>query len=378
MLFKYFIRHSLRCAHFIFLLALLTSAGCATSVQVRIESQPPGAEVWVHSESVRKTIGTTPTSVTVRQGEDLDLEITYKDKLTQSRHISNIRGNRTVSVQFPLTGKIKIRTEPPGATIQFLSSEGTELTLRRDDSIVSGGATYSTNRIYYLPESIFSGNADDFNLTVLIERDGYQPLRKKVRIAPYEDLELEFALESAPTNYEIVSAPAGAEVYERVLGYLGRTPLALELEWEKLERLTSTNLESGDTVPLQLTLRKSGYADLERTESLRVGFNNGRLSTSLREKSPVRLRVESLPSGARVFDRTLGLIGTTPLTKEFSPGELSRLGVQRDVAGSEFINLSLTLLKDGYQANEQGVSVLLTGTDLPTMVTVELIPATTP
>jgi hypothetical protein len=153
-------------------------------------------------------------------------------------------------------------------------------------------------------------------LSLVIKKSGYKdyPLdiaygEKPPRRIELTALETTIELESKPKGVDVIVA-AGPKQGQK----LGQTPLLI-------------GFRDGDSA-MQLTLRKSGYAD----KSVTVGANQRPGRVTLERLAVIKL--ESRPSGATVHDAAGNQLGKTPFTTEVARSR-DKLAFKLALAGYE-------------------------------------------
>lgn len=251
--------------------ALLLSA-CATTHHVSVTSEPPGATIHDQQSDY---LGRTDTVLTVERGRRLQLRLQLDGYQDGASDLGTITGDRNVIVTLVRRPtRVFVTTQPAGAQLSFFRQDGREIEFA-DIGTVRGEGQF-TDRWYVVPDDLGT-------VHVVMVLDGHKRLEKWVKVEPRLDNTFSFTLDRHTTRYTIESTPPGAEVFERSLGFLGRTPLEKTFEWADIVKLSRSNDPSKLTkVVLHLTVKKAGYKTQEAVETLQlVGASDARLAVKL-------------------------------------------------------------------------------------------------
>lgn len=241
----------------IFFSAFLSA--CSNTYKLTIKSDPPGAKV---TDVRQGYLGTTDFEYTAKDSlstggknrESLNLTFSKPGFLEEKRDILNIKNSQTILVTLHSAPTyLYIETIPTGAEIKLHNKNGEQLNFSNTSKITR--KSFFANRRYEIPDSAET-------LWVELEHKGYKPLSKEIKIVPHKENRFAFQLDEVVATLQINSMPNGAEIYERTLGFLGRTPLKLDFKWDKLVRL-SQHYDALETssVNLQLTIRKNNFKE---------------------------------------------------------------------------------------------------------------------
>ncbi|MFC3152715.1 hypothetical protein ACFOEK_16885 [Litoribrevibacter euphylliae] len=234
-------------------------AACSNNHTITIKSDPPGAKVTdlkqgYLGETDFEYVASDKYSTSGKSRESLNLTFSKPGYLEEKRDILNIKHSQTILVSLHSAPTyLYIETIPPGAEMKLHDKQGGELNFE-DTSKLSRQA-YFANRRYEIPDSTRT-------LWVELEQKGYKPVTREIKIEPHKENRFSFQLNEIIATLQVNSMPSGAEVYERTLGFLGRTPLKLDFKWDKLVRL-SQDYDALETssVNLQLTVKKNNYQE---------------------------------------------------------------------------------------------------------------------
>jgi hypothetical protein len=232
---------------------------------VTIKSDPPGAKV---TDLTFGELGQTPLSHTVEHGSSLHLTFSkpgFKPVKKDSLHIKQDRTVMATLNTYPTL--LFIESIPAGASLQVFDCEsGAKVQLMNPTKITS--KVHYTNRSHEIPATLSEAN-------IVLERKGYKPLRKRIKLEPNIENRFQFQMEQLRAKLRIVSNPTGAEVYERKKGFLGRTPLDLDFTWEQLASFSQLHDAFDlDSVDLHLTIKKQGYLPREVMKKLYIYQDN--------------------------------------------------------------------------------------------------------
>lgn len=257
---------------FLLLITVMISA-CADTRVVLLKSTPEGAAV---TEPVKGALGVTPTQVVFSRGtfgkgdcpadngEDADIcraSFYFSKRGYQAQRMETlVKGERMIvhAYLLPIQTSLNISTFPDFSSVEISSqNEGGSW-----DKLNKLGSTIALN-----DESLWQGR-DRLTLKLHIEALGYIPQTSDISILKGDHKQLEFTLNEYAIVGQIDSIPSGADVYERSLGYLGRTPFKLRIPYDQLVRISPQrrqNLE--DPVYLFLELKKPGYQTVSKIAS---------------------------------------------------------------------------------------------------------------
>lgn len=256
----------------------LTLCACATEYVVTIKSDPNGAVV---TDMNRGKLGKTNLEVLVveKGSKYANLNLTFsKDGYTEEKlDILKIRNNQTVMVTLHSAPTyLYVKSIPPSAKIRIFDTEGKQLKFIDNPKI--SRVDYFANRRHKVP--------NDLNKVLLqLEHLGYKPLSKEVIIEPHKENRFSFQMEKVSPILKVKSIPNGAEVHERTLGFLGRTPLKLSLKWAQIMRLSQQyDVMSTSSVNFQFFIKKKGYKTEEIVQEFSVYKHNPDIWVNLEKK----------------------------------------------------------------------------------------------
>ena len=241
---------------------------------ISIKSDPKGAKV---NDLYRKELGVTDLEYKVKKGESLNLTFSKSGYKEEKKDLNNISRNETIMVElhsFPTF--LYIETIPPGATFKVFNKEVNNYISPVDfsDGRIYNTTLFSTKKRYQIP--------DDLEEVVLeLSNKGCKEVRKMIKIEPFEENRFLIHMEKFSLQLHIKSMPNGVEVFERELGFLGRTPLKKKLDWEQLRKLSQVDdAVVISEVTLHLFFKKNGYKTKEQSQIFSIS------------KSPYQIKID--------------------------------------------------------------------------------------
>jgi hypothetical protein len=250
-------------------------AGCRVTVQ--FDSEPQGALVSMGASR----IGTTPCSTSLTsQDHDRQFEFALEghEPKTVNRKVyasffERAFGSPVIHVTALFEAKVtkvRINVRPRGARIRaFYPDPETGNRVEFD----WGNQAGARSGLPSVRDDRFWGERDSVPVTIEISADQYRTLVAEREIVRGESLDLEYVLKPLSVDFVLeVEELEGVDVYERTLGYLGRTPLKHRILSADLGRI-STHIDQSKLTEakLNLVLKKQGYKDLELTRSVKIG-----------------------------------------------------------------------------------------------------------
>jgi len=250
---------------FLLLIPIIISA-CDTTIDIR--STPPGAEV---TEAAKGYLGKTPMEVSFNEDDCPDKQYVDETPCLASFSFSKpgyklervdrvVEGGSMLVHAFlhPVETNLQVSVFPGFATIeaQYQKVDG-------DWSKLSLSGTVE-NTLSLNDEAIWNGREYLF-VKLTIESSGYIPETKKITVRKGEQKQYEYALKEYAIKGNIDSSPPGADVYEKSLGYLGRTPFSIRIPYDQLVRISpQRRLKLDDPVYLFLQFKKTGYQSVSQ------------------------------------------------------------------------------------------------------------------
>ena len=254
---------------YVFILACLFVASCAEVTNISVKSTPDGATV---SEASKGGLGTAPLQLTYGKDDCLKTDpcmasfYFHKEGYEDVRIERRIDGGELVVHAYleEQKAELSVTGYPTFASIDthFKNKSGDwEKFPLSDKNSISGllrdgrscqGEGYCQVRI-----SVFS--------------TGFEPVEKVIKIKRGEKRSVEYALNEYAMIGEITSHPAGVDVYERTLGYLGRTPFQIRLPYDQLVRISpQRKIKLKEPVYLFLKFEKKGLQALEKIAEIGI------------------------------------------------------------------------------------------------------------
>jgi hypothetical protein len=232
------------------------------------------------------------------------------------------------------------------------------------------GASVQDNRLGHLGTTPFEMSlpkGSDLDLTFSLA--GYEDGKRDV-LNIQESKIVMLELIRIPTYVGVKTTPPGASLeFHTVDGkeiQLQRTS-KVRGKQEALNQM----YEFADNVnEVVITMQKHGYRVKKETVKIEPKKQNW-FSFPL-EKITTEISVNSQPSGAEVYEGTLGFLGRTPLNKEFTWEELRRLSIGKDIDSINSIILHLKLSKPNYKSTEMIERMFLDQGDTTKIINVTL------
>jgi hypothetical protein len=322
-------------------------------VDITFKSTPDSATVRDERMGV---LGTTPFSKRFPKGTNLDLTYSLSGYGEEKKSYYDISAPQVVMLE--LTKKptyVYVKTTPPGALFEFQSTDGNKIIFTPSSRIQ--GRQDSTNLMYEIDNNVTK-------LVIVMSKKGYKTRRETVAIDPNKENHFLFPLERLSSEFSIVSSPSGADVYEKTLGFLGQTPLTREISWDEMRRLSiGKDIDAASTITLHFTVSKTDHISQELIERIQISQES--LSRSINVKLaadiPLKLLIDSVPSNADVYEKSLGYLGKTPLSRIITPMDISRLTHKENNDVSGTVSAFLLISMEGYQSIEHKKTIFLTG-----------------
>jgi hypothetical protein len=313
-------------------------------VDITFKSTPEGAKVI---DARKGELGVTPFTMRFPKGTNLDLTYTLKGYGEEKKSYNDVGSPLVVMLELKKSPTyVYVRTNPPGALIEFQSIDGSKILFTPSSRIQ--GRQDSTNLMYEI-------DSDISKLVIVMSKKGFRTRKETVVIDPNKENHFLFPLEKLSSEFSIVSSPSGAEVYEKSLGFLGQTPLTKELTWDEMRRLSiGKDIDSASTLTLHFTISKSNYISQELIERISISQEslNRSISVKLSEDIPIKLVIDSAPTNADVYEKSLGYLGKTPLVRIITPLDISRLTHKENNDMNGTISTFLLITKQGYTSVE--------------------------
>jgi hypothetical protein len=260
---------------------------------LRVESQPPGADLFLDG----RPAGKTPVTIQRLKGGEHVLEFRLEGHVSETRRIAYEPGkSEAVRVELkPRVGLLRVPAARSGDVLKLLARDGREV--RTVTVGAEGGAEFA---------SVPVGEYE-----ILVERRGFEPVRLRAVVEEGRPAVVaELAFKEKPGTLSVTSDPAGAEVFVDGRG-VGRTPLVLTPVPPGAKKVRLTHPDALDW---------EGEVRVVSEEKAEV-------------KAPLvrsgKLTVEAHPEGARVSG---ALEGVTRAQGKLKVGE-HRVKVQHPEAG---------------------------------------------
>lgn len=235
----------------------IAMSGCTAHVQ--FTASRPGTLV---QEATLGKLGETPLEMDLRHGQYSFVFTT--DPCLEARVYRDVRGSEVfVHAELaPNETVLQVSTTPPDARVR-VTWEGQEIDL--------GTEPAPTQAIRINDDQLWNESATT-QLHVEISSDGYKPQQDDIFITRCQNTEVHYSLKPVVAELSFSSDPPGADVYDRSLGYLGRTPFSTYLTSQQLERISARRDQKGrENAQLQITGTKAGCDDLEKVVWVELG-----------------------------------------------------------------------------------------------------------
>jgi hypothetical protein len=247
------------------------AGGCATPLTVALKSTPPGATV---TEAQLGSLGVTDTVYQVPASAGTDPQhwsLVFDKPGYEPRRLETIvRGpDAMVHVTLsPLATRLEVEVFPAFASVRVTTLDGRPVDTSGFDDEAMG----------LNEDALWVGRAS-LDLLINVSAPGYKPVREQITLRRGEKRKESYALSEAMAMIQVKTEPSGVDVYDRWMGYLGRTPFRLTLPVEKLVRASHRRdlLEQADrpqTAQLQLRFEKPGYRTLEVVTDVQIAGEN--------------------------------------------------------------------------------------------------------
>jgi len=233
-------------------------AACSTQYTITIKSDPRDVLV---TDMSRGMLGNTDLeTIVVKEfnGNHPTLNLTFSKPgyVEEKKDFLKIKNNQTIMVTLHSAPTyIYVESIPPSATIKIFNTAGEQLQFS-DSSKISKEKYFANSRLKV------SSKLNKVQLE--LKHLGYKTLNKEITIEPHKENRFSFQMEKISQVLRIASDPNGAEVHERTLGFLGRTPLNRSLNWDQLIRLSQQyDAMNTSSVNFQLQIKKQHYKSKE-------------------------------------------------------------------------------------------------------------------
>ncbi len=245
----------------------------AVTAPVLVESKPAGAALTIAGEDK----GKTPVLVPVLRAGTYECTLAADGFAPKKFRITvaNSRPQRIVQPLDSVTGEVRVLAETPQVEI-LLNDKAYGVTAGSQEALVL--------------QNVVAG---DYALTA--RKEGYKPYNQQITVKRQENLVINIpSLAGLPGTMEVVSTPAGAEVYNSRGDLLGTTPCRL------------ADLPAGTAT---LTFRRKGYEEATRTVRVTAGSEQ-QVSVAL-ARSLGDITFATVPPGIAVTvdTQTLGKTG---------------------------------------------------------------------
>ncbi len=252
-----------------FLIILCTFLiSCTKEYKITIKSVPDHVEV---TDVKRGKLGFTNLEklVSSKKSEFPNLNLTFSKPGYVEKKIDllKIKHDQTVMVTLHSAPTyLHIESIPPSAKIKIFNKEGLQLQFI-DNSKIS--------RKYYFANKRLKISNNLNKVLLQLNHNGYKPFNQEITIEPHKENRFSFQLEKINPILKVNSIPSGAEVYDKTLGFLGRTPLSLNLSWNQLIRLSQEyDAMNTSSINFHLTLKKDNHQTKEIIQEFQIYNHN--------------------------------------------------------------------------------------------------------
>jgi hypothetical protein len=235
------------------------------TIRLHLKSTPPEAEV---TASMLGLVGKTDSIVEVQapqcqRGDDCQSSFYFSKPGYQPVRVTRkllSRDEYIHAILEPVRTSLEVETHPPFAKVH-VTNNGRKVDL-------SGFNEYDLK----LDDEALWHGADTVVLTINVSAPGYKSIQKNITLKRGEQRMESLALLELSAAIDVRSEPEGVDVYERRMGYLGRTPFTLKIPVENLVRVSHRpDQRELSRVQLQLSFKKENYQSLEFVEQVEIG-----------------------------------------------------------------------------------------------------------
>ena len=253
------------------MLVFVLLSGCQTPQYTKIvlKSTPPGAVV---KEAELEKIGVT------------DTEYVFDHEQYALGHPGSTEGWCIKSFVFTLPGYQdervnRVITGEEVTVHALLESQKTKLRIKCVPGFAVSELYHEGRKIDYegeTPGGLKLGDSSLWNekgigiFDVEVTAPGYKSFETSVELKKGRKQELSYILNEKKAVVHFRSVPEGADVYDRSLGYLGRTPFSIVFPGSKLIRILTRPDLSLNKAQLQLSFKKKGFRTKELVQDIRL------------------------------------------------------------------------------------------------------------
>jgi len=252
----------------IFSVLCLLLISCTKEYTLTIKSDPENVKV---TDLSRGELGYTDMEVKVRgRGTDYpNANLTFSKEGYVEKKIDLLKIDHDQIIMETLHSAptyLFVESIPSSAKIKIFNNDGNQINFN-DDSKISR-KDFFANRRYTISDKLEK-------VSLQLNHQGYKTLTKEITIESHKENRFSFQMEKVKATLNVNSTPNGAEVHERTLGFLGRTPLKLNISWNQLVRLSQQyDAMETKTVNFQLTLKKQGFQNKELVQEFQIYNHN--------------------------------------------------------------------------------------------------------
>jgi hypothetical protein len=250
------------------LLAAIAFTGCAQTAKVVIRSTPEGAEIY---EANIGKLGTTNLEITMDKLDCKEISTCKRSFVFKLPGYEDVRIERQITgpttyihaYMKQVTTRLRIKTHPANAKVT-VHHEGREVNIKGNVANYERGLEIDDEQIW--------GGTNQAILEVKVSLPGYESISERITLIKGEDLSLEYILKELIAVIDVKTAPTGVDVYDRYLGYLGRTPFSIHIPMDQLVRTSAMRDQVNyDRAQLQLIFKKPNYVTAETVKWINIG-----------------------------------------------------------------------------------------------------------
>ncbi|MFC1840036.1 hypothetical protein ACFL1N_10675 [Thermodesulfobacteriota bacterium] len=252
----------------VFIMSL--NLGCtAKKSRIMLQSTPEGADVF---EARKGKLGTTNTEIVIDTPDcsvDCSRSFVFKKSGYGDVRITKNIADPEVLVHAyleVLKTRLKVRARPANSKIKIFYEDR--------EIAIKGKFVNNQNELEIDDEKIWD-DGDSAEVDIIVSSAGYESITDSVKVTKGKDVTLDYILKELKANVEVTSEPENVDVYDRTLGYMGRTPFSFTIPMDQLVRISADSQQLEEKkAKLQLSFKKKGYKTLEAVKWITVGSDD--------------------------------------------------------------------------------------------------------